>query len=130
MKFPSLVRPRFCKTPIYITLYGEGVTEDGAPNVIYERKEIYPSDNLYPKENLFGDCLYCNYQDKAKTVLTAQKKSVECSGVILINDDIAPHSPTISGGYVIINGVKRNIALGTKARNPDGTVNFTQLDVI
>ena len=112
MKFPSLVRPRFCKTPVSVTLYGEGLSEDGAPLVV-----------------CVGE-FKCNYQDKAKTVLSAQKKTVECSGVILINGDIAPNSSTISGGYVVINGVKRNIALGTKARNPDGTVNFTQLCVV
>ena len=44
--------------------------------------------------------------------------------------DIAPDSPTLSGGFVILDGVKRNIVQGTKHRNPDGKVNFTELDVI
>ena len=113
MKFPSLVRQKFCKTPIYLTLYGEGVTEDGAPEVIFESEKVN-----------------CNYQDKAKTVLTAQQKKVEVSGVILIPGDIVPDSPTISGGFAEINGVRREIVRGVKARNPDGTVNFTELDVI
>lgn len=130
MKFPCLVRQKVCKTPIYLTLYGEGVTEDGAPVVIYERKELYPDENLYPQENLYGDYLYCNYQDSAKTVLTAQQKKVEVSGVILVPGDIARNSPTISGGFAEINGVRREIVKGVKARNPDGTVNFTELDVI
>ena len=130
MKFPCLVRQKFCKTPIYLTLYGEGVTEDGAPIVIYERKELYPDDDLFPQKNLYGDYLYCNYQDKAKTVLTAQQKKVEVSGVILVPGDIVPDSPTISGGFAEINGVRREIVRGVKARNPDGTVNFTELDVI
>ena len=31
MKYPCLVqKKRFCKTPIDVTVYGEGVTEDGA----------------------------------------------------------------------------------------------------
>lgn len=113
MKFPSLVRQKFCKTPIYLTLYGEGVTEDGAPEVIFESETVD-----------------CNYQDNAKTVLTAQQKKVEVSGVILIPGDIVPDSPTISGGFAEINGVRREIIRGVKARNPDGTVNFTELDVI
>ena len=112
MKYPNVIPKSVCKTPIHIEIEQEGISEDGEP-----------------LEALSVDTK-CNYQDKAKTVLSAQKKTVECSGVILINGDIAPDSPTISGGYVVINGVKRNIALGTKARNPDGTVNFTQLDVI
>ncbi len=114
MKFPCLVRPRFCKTPVDITLYGEGLTEYGSPVVIFS------SD----------DFIYCNYQDKAKTVMTAQKKLVEVSGVVLIPGDIVPDYPAISGGYVVVNGVKRDIVRGVKARNPDGTVNFTELDVI
>lgn len=130
MKFPCLVRQKFCKTPIYLTLYGEGLSEDGAPNVIYERKVLYPSDSLYPSDNLYGDALFCNYQDGAKTVYTEQKKKVEVSGVILIPGDIIPDSPTISGGYAEIFGIKREIARGVKARNPDGTVNFVELDVI
>ena len=130
MRFPSLVRKKFCKTPIYLTLYGEGLTEDGAPVVIYERKKLYPDYNLYPQKNLYGDHLYCNYQDSAKTVLTAQRKKVEVSGVILIPGDIAPNSPTISGGFAEINGVRREIVRGVKARNPDGTVNFTEFDVM
>ncbi len=130
MKFPCLVRPRFCKTPIYITLYGEGVTEDGAPVIIYERKELYPSDDLVPSDELYGDYILCNYQDKAKTVFTAEKKLVEVNGVILIPGDICPGSPVISGGFVEVFGVRRDIVTGVKARNPDGTVNFTELDVI
>lgn len=112
MKFPCLVRPRFCKTPVYVALYGEGVTEDGAPEIICE--------NTYN----------CNYQETVKTVFTEQQKKVQVNGVILIPDDIAPEHPTISGGFVEIFGARREIIKATKARNPDGTVNFTELDVI
>lgn len=112
VKFPSLVKKQFCKTPVEVTIYGEGVGEDGAPIVSYSGEHL------------------CNYQDKAKTVLTAEKKLVQVSGVALIPGDIAPDLPTLSGGTVEINGVKRDIAQGIKARNPDGTVNFTELDVI
>lgn len=72
----------------------------------------------------------CNYQDKGKTVLTAEKKLIQLSGCALIPGDIAPNLPTISGGSITVNGVKRKIYEGTKARNPDGTVNYTRLDVV
>jgi hypothetical protein len=111
-------------------LYSESVTEDGAPEIIYEQKKLYPSDNLYPNSHLYGDCLYCNYQETAKTVFTEQQKKVQANGVILIPGDIVPDHPTISGGFVEILGARREIIKGTKARNPDGTVNFTELDVI
>lgn len=112
MKYPCLIRPRFCTTSISVTLYGEGVTEDGAPEVAFAGK------------------LHCNWQDGAKTVLTAEQKRVEVSGVALFSGDICPDLAVISGGYVEIFGIKRTIAKGRKARNPDGTVNYTELDVM
>ena len=72
----------------------------------------------------------CNYQDKAKTILTAEKKLIEVTGTALFPGDIAPDLPVISGGMVTIFGVERRIVQGTKARNPDGTVNYTGLELI
>lgn len=72
----------------------------------------------------------CNYQDKAKTVWSAEKKAVQITGTALFPGDICPDLPVISGGDAIIFGVKRQIVQGTKARNPDGTVNFTEVLLI
>lgn len=112
MKFPSLVKKQFCKTPVGVTIYGEGLTEDGAPEIVCE---------------YHGNC---NYQSKLKTVYTAQQKKVQCNGVLLFPNDFAPNIDDLSGGYAVINGVKREIVQGIKARNPDGTVNFIELDVM
>lgn len=130
MRFPSLIRKQFCKQPIWLTLYGEGLDENGAPVVVYDRTELYPSNTLKPSDTLYGDPLYCNFQEKVKTILTSEKKKVQANGVLLIPFDIIPSAATISGGYAVINGVRRNIVQGFKARNPDGTVNFVELDVI
>ncbi|MEE0740790.1 MAG: hypothetical protein U0M21_00650 [Emergencia sp.] len=112
MKYPKLVPGKFCKTPIAVTIYEEGLTADGAPI-----------------EHFF-DGLRCNYQDSAKTVLTAEKKLVQISGVALFSSDFCPDVPDISGGTVLVNGVQRRIFQGTKARNPDGTVNYVELRLI
>ncbi len=130
MKFPSLVKKQFCKTPVEVTIYGEGVTEDGAPVVAFECKNLYPCESLYPSNLLCGGNALCNVQSKAKTVYTKEQKIVQVSAVLLFDGDIAPNSTTLSGGFVILDGVKRNIIQGTKNRNPDGAVNFTELDVI
>lgn len=130
MKFPCLIRRRFCKTPIEITVYGEGVTEDGAPEIIFESKNYLPSDNLYPSDFFQRGCVLVNYQDRAKTVFTKEKKIVQANGTILIPFDLVPSAPVISGGFVVINGIRRDIVQSIKARNPDGTVNFTQLEVV
>ena len=112
MKYPCLVDKRFCKTPIHVVIEQEGVDKYGDP-----------------LESVIIDT-FCNYQDKAKTVLTAEKKLIQLSGCALIPGDVAPSLPTISGGSITVNGVKRRIYEGTKARNPDNTVNYTRLDVV
>ena len=40
------------------------------------------------------------------------------------------HLPVISGGEAMVYGAKRRILQGTKARNPDGSVNFTEVMLI
>ena len=112
MRYPDLVRPRLCVTPIDVVLYGEDLTEDGAPEIALKAS------------------LFCNWQDGAKTVLTKEQKRVEVSGRALFCGDICPELAVISGGTVEVFGVRRTIARGVKARNPDGTVNYTELDVM
>ncbi len=112
MKYPNLVRPCFCCTPIVVVLYSEGLTEDGAPEIAFE------------------GFLSCNWQDSGKTVLTAEQKRVQAEGVALFNGDICPDLAVISGGYVEVFGARRTVVKGRKVRNPDGTVNYTELDVM
>lgn len=112
MKFPSLVDKRFCKTPITVTLYQEGNDEDGEPLSGIEFEGL------------------CNYQDSAKTVLTAEKRLIQLSAQAYFIGDIAPGLAVISDGEVTIFGEKRKVAQGMKARNPDGTVNYTRLDLV
>ena len=113
MNYPCLIPEQFCQTPIKVTLHDEGLTEDGAPKVILKDAEFK-----------------CNYQGKDKTIYKDKQKIVQANGVCLIRGDIYPQSPTISGGYVEIFGVQREIVRGIKARNPDGSVNYTELDVV
>lgn len=112
MVYPCLVRKRDCKTPVRVCIEAEDVTEDGGPKILLD-------------ENLM-----CNYQDMAKRILTDERKIVEISGTAFFPGDIAPDVPVITGGVLTILGVERRIAQGMKARNPDGSVNFTRLDVI
>lgn len=112
MKYPNLVPDCICKTAVVVTLSEEGITEDGAPI------EIGPLN------------LKCNYQDSAKMVLTEQKKLVQISGRAFFNGDICPELPVISSGQVIVFGKSREIMQGIKARNPDGTVNYTELVLV
>lgn len=112
MRYPCLVPKALCKTEIHLELEREGLQENGEPleSVTYEGK--------------------CNYQDKAKTILAAEKKIVQITGTALFPGDICPELPAISGGSAELFGVKRHIQQGTKARNPDGSVNYTEVLLI
>lgn len=109
MRYPCLVPIKLCKTEIRCSFDREGLTDYGEPlpAIEYDGK--------------------CNYQDKAKTVLTAEKKLVEITGSALFPGDICPDLPVISGGEAEIFGVKRRVLQGSKARNPDGSVNYTEV---
>ena len=45
-------------------------------------------------------------------------------------DDGAPDLAVISSGIVVIGEETRQILQGTKAGNPDGSVNYTKLEVV
>lgn len=112
MKYPCLVLKSVCKTPITVTVFREGISEDGEPltDVKFD--------------------LMCNYQDQSKTVITADKQAVQLTAQAYFIGDIAPDFPTISNGEVEVYGVTRRILQGEKARNLDGTVNYTRLDLV
>lgn len=112
MKYPKLVPDSICKTAVTVTIGTEDFDEDGAPVTALEWAGK------------------CNYQDKAHTVLTPQKQLVTLGGTAYFSTDIAPGLAVIAGGTITVNGVKRDIYKGEKARNPDGTVNYVKLEVI
>jgi len=112
MKYPCLVPKKLCKTDIHVELMQEGLDKYGEelPKIVLD--------------------VQCNFQDKAKTVYTAEKKLIQITGTALFPGDIAPTLPTICGGTVTVFGMERRIAQGTKARNSDGSVNFCRLEVV
>lgn len=112
MRYSCLVAKKYCKTNVHVELEREGVNNDG--------------DSFDP---IIIDAK-CNFQDSAKTVLTAEKKLIQLSGTALFPGDIAPDLPAISGGTITVYGEERRIFQGKKARNPDGTVNYCELDVM
>lgn len=110
MGYPKLVR--HAKTPVHVVIEAEET------NDFNERETLLDRDFL------------CNYQDAATIGHTAEKHSPEITGTIYIDGDILPGAAVISCGHVTIFGAKRQIHKGTKARNLDGSVNYTRLDVI
>ena len=109
MKYPELVPNWVCTTPIELVIEGEGLTEDGEP------VEFALSS------------LMCNWQDGGKTVYTDEQKIIDISGRAYFNGDIVPDISNITGGYATVFGEVREIAQGFKRRNPDSTVNHTEI---
>jgi hypothetical protein len=113
MRYPELIPKRFCKVPITVTIYGEGLTEDGAP------------------VEIFSESLLCNFQQGNRDVLTDEQKIPQAiNATALFNGDFCPGIDSISGGAAVVFGVERKIASGQKWRNPDGSVNYIRLDLV
>ena len=111
MGFPKLVRG--AKTPVHVVITAEDPNEYGEREVLLDNND-----------------LRCNYQDAASVRYTTEKQTPAVTGTIYIDGDILPGVAVISCGHVVIFGEKRMISKGTKARNLDGSVNYTRLDVI
>lgn len=110
MKYPKLVRHP--ETPVKVVIGSE------TPNEYGERSVLLDASFL------------CNYQDAAAVQHTTDKQKTTITGTVYIDGDICPDAVVISCGHVVIFGERRDIAKGCKARNFDGSVNYTRLDVI
>lgn len=108
--WPDLVLPQFCKVFIKVQLESEELNEDGGPlNVV----------------NWKG---FCNYQEQTKRIYTSDKSYITVNASCMIPNDIAPSFSTGSG-YINVFDQRREIASFQKVRNPDGSVNFTRIDL-
>ena len=112
MKFPCLVDRRFCKTNVLVKLDKNELNEDG---------EL---------ESQLAIITTCNLQMGARASFTKDKEKIELSGVALFIGDLCPSLPVIASGTVRVKDQEYSINKGTKNYNPDGTVNYTTLELI
>lgn len=110
MKWPSLVKPWACKVPVAVRLEGP-LGEDGAP---VAGQEIVTK---------------CSYSEKQRQVLDAQRRMVQLQGTVFFSGDLAPGVAALTG-TVEVQGGSWNIFRAERARNPDGTVNYTKLELM
>ena len=109
MGFPKLVRN--AKTAVHVVIEAEDPNE-------YGEREVLLDANLL-----------CNYQDAASVRRSSEKQTPSVTGTIYIDGDILPGVAAISSGYVEIFGERREVMKGCKARNLDGSVNYTRIEV-
>lgn len=120
MKWPRLVKSFAMTEALKLAIDAEELDEYGDPvtTLTWEGK--------------------CSWQDGAQITMQASsglfrhsaevaQRYVNISGRALIDGDIAPEVPNLSGGYGWIHGQRRAIAEINKWRNPDGTVNYTEV---
>lgn len=112
MKWPKLVPKTVCNTHVKVYLSG-AIDENGA------EEQMLLFDGM------------CNYSEKSRQVMTAQKQLVQLNAQALFDGDIHPGND-ICGEVEIDAGstTRRRIYKASRGRNPDGTVNFTCLELI
>lgn len=109
MKYPRLIQD-FGMIPCHLVIYGEDTGEYGEPIVILEKD---------------AKCKFVYTESKT---FETKKYSVQIKGKCYFDGDIAPEI-YITDGYIEIEGRKRRIMDCIRGRNPDGSVNYTRIDV-
>lgn len=147
MRWPKLVRN--AKTPVRVVVETAETNAFGEKAVILDKNLMCNYQDAASQKNttekretvisgsvlIDGDILASLGVDKIDfgvdeegyLVLTSVK--IDENGILSYCDEIEPDTDIIASGYVVIFGRRRNIVKGQKARNPDGSVNYTRLDV-
>lgn len=89
--------------------------------------QTYINEDGEPVDELLFDGK-CNYSEKSKQIMNAERQLITLSGKVICMGDIAPQSEKIEG-YIEINGLKKNIYRSARPRNPDGSIFSTELEL-
>ena len=72
-----------------------------------------------------------NYAEANKWIMDAERRLIRLQAAVLLNGDIAPELETLSGTVTVAGSdTPRVIQSAARARNPDGTVNYTRLELM
>lgn len=123
-RWPRLVRPELCHTPVTVTLT-DGETADGAPDGVLVlslmcRLDDDPQESISPNRD-FGD--------GARRSINAERVVQWRQGTAFFDGDIAPDRDVLAGS-VEIGGKSWRIESAMRGRNPDGSVNYTRLTLV
>lgn len=73
---------------------------------------------------------YCNYQATSKRIYTSDTSYIQLSGIALLDGDALDMNSNPSDGEAVILGRTFRIHSISKMRNPDGSVNYTKIELI
>lgn len=107
--YPKLILPQFTKTEVRIISEVDEYDENGSPKILLDA-------------NFKG-----NFQAGNKRVLNEKHNTIERVSTLYLDGDVLGD---VSSGECFIYNKKYNIKNIIKARNPDGTVNFTEVELI
>ena len=110
MGYPRLVR--IAKTPVHVELFSAECNEYG------ERETAVDGD------------FFCNRQSGGEITYGEQRQRIQLSGTLLFDGDICPDCDNPVDGKVKLGETEFRAVRIQKHRNPDGTVNYTRIDVI
>jgi hypothetical protein len=80
--------------------------------------------------NVLSADLLCSFQSASSVKYDKDKQPVCIAAKAYFDGDICPSVDYITSGTVKIAETVYTIYRGTKARNPDGTVNYTLLELM
>lgn len=112
MKYPKLVPSKVCKTPINLRIDSDEIGEYGE------------------SECLVNLDTTCNFQSSSKRIYTSQDTYIQLTATALFDGDIVSTEGNISSGTATVFGREYRIYSISKLRNPDGTVNYTKVELI
>ena len=110
-KVTNLPFPDWLLTTKYSLILYEGLTEEGEPKKVLEKKGL------------------CIFSEKAKRIIDSEGKQVKLLGKVIIKGDVAPSLKNLSDGVITINGCSYEIHTGSRPRNPNGTIHHTSLEI-
>lgn len=109
MEWPSLVPAAVCRVPIKLVLT-KGCTDDSAPAVF---RTLHT---------------FCNFSAKGGWTVDEKRQKVRYAAAAFFTGDIAPDLEHLAGQAEVL-GLRLAICGAERARNPDGSVNFTRLEL-
>lgn len=109
--YPKLIRG--AKAPARVVLWCAETTDDGTKRILCDR-------------SVLG-----NFQGAAQAVKYGKdRERAMASGILLMDGDVTAGSVgLISGGEVTISGIAYAVNRVTFCRNPDGSINYTRIEV-
>ena len=111
MRWPSLVKGFARSTMVSVSVGAAGFDEDGAP------VEAASWSGM------------ASWQDTARRTFATDRGEDTATATVYADGDVLPGVAHITGGTVRAFGEERQIVAGAKWRNPDGTVNYTRLEL-